>query len=349
MMVATELAVETRDLRREFDIRGGILGRRRGAVRAVDGVSLAIAPGETLGLVGESGSGKSTFGRLVGRLLEPSGGELLIQGREVGREKADRAARRSTQIVFQDPYSSFDPVASIGDSIAEPLRVHGVVDDSAARNEKVAELLELVGLSGETHARRRPNELSGGQLQRAAIARALAPDPAVVILDEPVSALDLSTQAQVVNLLDELQDRLHLSYLFIAHDLSVVRHVSDRIAVMYVGRIVEQGPAEAVYTAPRHPYTEALLSAIPIVDVSGKTRRERIILAGDIPSPASPQPGCRFHTRCPWVMEVCRHEDPPAYRTDDQVTVHCHLHTTGPQLAGASVRVLERETAPVAE
>jgi oligopeptide/dipeptide ABC transporter ATP-binding protein len=314
-----------------------LLRRHRGDVHAVDGVSLTIPAGTTLGLVGESGSGKSTFGRLVLRLLEPTSGTVLFDGDDVSRRRGTglRPLRRAVQAVFQDPHSAFDPSSTILASLREPMTAHLQLS-AADQRARAVELLELVGL-GAAHLERFPSELSGGQLQRAAIARALVPEPRLVVLDEPVSSLDVSTQAQVVNLLRHLQQELGIAYLFIAHDLSIVRHVSDRIAVMYLGRIVEQGPAERVYTQPRHPYTEALLSAIPLPDPVRQRARSRIVLVGDIPSPAAPPPGCRFQTRCPRVLDVCREVDPPAFDTDDGTRVYCHLHTAGPTLAGAAL------------
>jgi len=241
-------------------------------------------------------------------------------------------------MIFQDPYSSFDPRATVGSSVAEPLRAHECLS-RREREDRAAALLELVGLN-RTHLSRYPYQFSGGQLQRLAIARALILNPGLVVCDEPVSSLDVSTQAEVINLLRRLQDELGVAYLFIAHDLSVVRHVSDRIGVMYLGRIVEQGPAEAVYTMPRHPYTEALLSAVPVPDPVVQRTRRRIVLTGDIPSPVAPPSGCRFHTRCPYAMDVCRRVDPPPFTADDGTVVACHLHTEGPRLSGATVRDL---------
>jgi peptide/nickel transport system ATP-binding protein len=331
--------LDVRDLAVSFPVHSGVLRRTIGHVKAVDGVSFSIGKGQTMGLVGESGSGKSTTARLVLRLIEPNAGTIRLGELDVtSLGKTDlRRARARMQIVFQDPYSSLDPRSTIAETIGEPLEVHLGLH-GRARDDRVRQLLKEVGLDPRVLTRY-PHEFSGGQRQRIAVARALALEPELLICDEPVSSLDVSTQSQVINLLDELQDRLGLTCLFIAHDLSVVRHISDRIAVMYLGRIVEIGPAERVYTGPRHPYTEALLSAIPVPDPVEQHRRSRIVLKGDIPSPINPPSGCRFHTRCPYVMEICSQVDPPAFTTDDGTTVWCHLHTTGPVLAGAPVNL----------
>ena len=333
----TGALVETRALRKDFPIEHGFTRRVTGAITAVDGVDLSIEPGTTLGLVGESGSGKSTLARLVTRLIQPTSGQVRFGGADITNlsGSALRAVRREMQMVFQDPYSSLDPTATIANSVGEPLRAHSD-HDRATRADRVAELLALVGLPAD-YAGRYPSELSGGQLQRCAMARALALEPELVVLDEPVSSLDVSTQAQVINLLADLQAELGIAYFLIAHDLSVVRHVSDRIGVMYLGRIVEQGPADTVYDAPRHPYTEALLSAIPIPDPVVQRSRTRILLTGDVPSPANLPSGCRFRTRCPYAMDVCTEVDPAPFVTNDGTTVCCHLHTEGPKLAGGSV------------
>ncbi len=338
--VSDETLLVVTGLVKHFPVGGGVLRRAKGQVRAVDGVDFSISPGETLGLVGESGSGKSTVARLVVGLLPATGGSVAINREETLtlKGKAMRDARRHMQIVFQDPYSSLDPRATIGDSVGEPLEIYEGLK-GRKRDERVAELLRLVGL-GPHVLRRQPHEFSGGQRQRVAVARALALEPRLLVLDEPVSALDVSTQSQVINLLADLQSRLGLAYLFIAHDLSVVEHISHRIAVMYLGRIVEIGPADEVALRPRHPYTEALVSAIPTPDPEVQRTRKRIVLQGDIPSPANPPAGCRFHTRCPYVMDVCRSVDPPAYETEVGTTVYCHLHTSGPVLRGKPVSLI---------
>jgi peptide/nickel transport system ATP-binding protein len=335
-----EPLLEVRGLRKEFPITAGLLRRVRGHVRAVDGVDLTVGSGETLGLVGESGSGKSTIARLVLRLVEPTDGSVTIAGRDLallhGREL--RRAREHMQMVFQDPYSSLDPRATIGASVGEPLAIHRGMH-GRTRDARVAELLELVGI-GAHLMRRYPHEFSGGQRQRIAVARALALEPRLLVCDEPVSALDVSTQSQVINLLADLQERLGLAYLFIAHDLSVVRHISHRIGVMYLGRIVETGPASEVYRRPTHPYTEALLSAIPVPDPQRQRQRKRIVLRGEMPSAMDPPSGCRFRTRCPYAMDVCAVEDPPPFVTPGGTTTWCHLHTTGPTLRGEPVSTL---------
>ncbi|HEX8049125.1 ABC transporter ATP-binding protein [Rhizobium sp.] len=302
--------LSVRDLRVHFPIRGGFLGRPVGWLKAVDGVDLDIAPGESLALVGESGCGKSTLGATILGMQRATSGRIIFAGEDVTSDASVRRAdlSRDIQIVFQDPGSALNPKLTIGESIAEPLVIHGI-GTREERRRRVGELLELVGLN-PGHADRKPNAFSGGQRQRIVIARAIALQPKLLILDEPVSALDVSIRSQILNLLLELQQRLGLSYLFISHDLSVVRHFADRVAVMYLGRIAETGSTAEVFAKPVHPYTEALLSAVPLPDPRAQRRRQRIILQGDLPSPANPPAGCRFSTRCPIAVPICRTASP---------------------------------------
>jgi oligopeptide transport system ATP-binding protein len=309
--VTSAALVEAKDLYKYFPIYAGLTSRHVADVRAVDGVSFTIQEGETLGLVGESGSGKTTIGRLLLRLLPVTKGEIDFEDRNIlTMNRGDiRRLRRSVQIIFQDPFASLNPRMSIGEIVGEPIRIHGLAKGKDV-DDRVRELLGLVGLQ-PYHANRYPHEFSGGQRQRVGIARALAVQPRFIVCDEPVSALDVSIQAQVINLLEDLQEKFKLTYLFIAHDLSVVRHISTRVAVMYVGKIVELASRDDLYENPLHPYTQALLSAIPIPDPVVEKRRKRIVLTGDIPSPVNPPPGCRFHTRCPLAFDRCKTEVPP--------------------------------------
>ncbi len=316
--------IDVRDLYKYFPIHAGVFSRHVGDVRAVDGIDFTIKKGETLGLVGESGSGKTTAGRVVLRLLEATKGQVLFEGRDIGamgREEV-RKLRKEMQIIFQDPYASLNPRMTVGDIISEPLKIHNLAKGSDA-TDRVQELLRLVGLQ-PYHANRYPHEFSGGQRQRVGIARSLAVSPKFIVADEPVSALDVSIQAQVINLMQDLQEQFSLTYLFIAHDLSVVRHISTRVAVMYVGKIVEIADRDDLYANPLHPYTQALLSAIPIPDPRVESRRKRIILTGDIPSPVNPPSGCRFHTRCPVAFDRCKVEVPPLNTYASGHVAACH-------------------------
>ncbi|WP_443059101.1 ABC transporter ATP-binding protein [Streptomyces sp. NBC_00388] len=335
------------DLVKHFPITKGVLKRKVGAVQAVDGLSFDVYPGETLGVVGESGCGKSTMGRLITRLLEPSGGKVEFEGKDITHLSAGRMRpmRRDVQMIFQDPYGSLNPRHTVGGIIGTPFRLQGVEPEGGVKKE-VQGLLELVGLSPE-HYNRYPHEFSGGQRQRIGIARALALRPKLVVADEPVSALDVSIQAQVVNLLDDLQSELGLTYVIIAHDLSVIRHVSDRIAVMYLGKIVELADRKSLYESPMHPYTKALLSAVPVPDPRRKgAKSDRIRLEGDVPSPISPPAGCRFHTRCWKATEICGVQEPPLLqlRTGHQVACH-HPENAPDQVPGEERLPQAREAA----
>ncbi len=329
--------VQVRDLVKHFPITSGVfLQKQVGAVQAVDGVSFDVRRGETLGIVGETGSGKSTTARLVTRLLEPTSGEIRFDGQDITKIKGKRlkAVRREVQMIFQDPYSSLNPRKTIGSIIAEPFVIHGLLPGKHERRKAVQELLETVGLNPE-HYNRYPHEFSGGQRQRIGVARALALKPKLLIADEPVSALDVSIQAQVLNLLRELQREFGLTLIFIAHDLSVVRHMCDRVAVMYLGRFVEVGDADDLYSYPRHPYTGALLSAVPVADPS-RHGGKRPLLTGDVPSPADPPKACRFHTRCPKAQELCSIEDPPLEEKDGPTPgtrAACHFPLTPEEVA----------------
>jgi oligopeptide transport system ATP-binding protein len=317
--------LQVKNLVKQFPIRGGIMQRVVDRVHAVDGVSFDLAAGETLGVVGESGCGKSTTGRCILRLIEPTSGQVIFDGQDVTAAGKDdlRALARDMQIIFQDPYASLNPRMTVGAIIGEALTIHKLAPTKAAYEARIVDLLETVGLAAD-HMRRYPHEFSGGQRQRIGIARALAVAPKLVVCDEAVSALDVSIQAQVINLLEDLQEQFKLTYIFIAHDLSVVEHISDRVAVMYLGRIVEIAPAKDLYSNPRHPYTEALLSAVPIPDPTIK--RQRIRLQGDVPSPIRPPPGCHFHTRCPIAQKgLCDVQRPELKTVGEGHQVSCHL------------------------
>ena len=313
--------IEVRDLKEYFNINTGMLRSR--PLKAVDGVSFTIDRGETLGLVGESGCGKTTVGRTILHLYQPTGGEVWYDGRPIRTKRDVQAFRRKATMVFQDPYSSLNPRMTVSDIIGEPLDVHRMYQTRKERQERILELMGYVGLNSE-HAARYAHEFSGGQRQRIGIARALAVDPDFIVCDEPVSALDVSIQAQVINMFDELQEKLGLTYLFIAHDLLVVRHISDRIAVMYLGRMVELARADEIYERPLHPYSKSLLSAVPVPDPKTARANQRIVLTGDIPSPLNAPSGCPFRTRCPYAKEVCAQEMPPFAEVEKGHFVACH-------------------------
>ena len=326
-MSDNNVLVRVENLVKHFPImRGIVIQRQVGAVKAVDGISFDIHQGETLGLVGESGCGKSTTGRTIIQLYRATSGKVFLGDQELTDLKGEdlRQIRRNMQIIFQDPYASLNPRMTVGDIVGEPLEVHGVVKNHKDRRERVQELLSLVGLN-PYFINRYPHEFSGGQRQRIGVARALALQPKFIVCDEPISALDVSIQAQVVNLLEDLQTRFNLTYLFIAHDLSMVRHISDRTAVMYLGKVVELTTREELYNNPLHPYTKALLSAVPIPDPIAERKRQRIILTGDVPSPVNPPSGCHFHPRCAYAQQVCKEQDPEWREVGSGHWVACHL------------------------
>jgi oligopeptide transport system ATP-binding protein len=322
----SDALLEVKGLSKHFAARAGMFRRAKGSVRAVDGVDFAIRRGETLGLVGESGCGKTTTGRCVLQLERPTHGRIFFEGTDITdlSQQDLRRVRRRMQVIFQDPYSSLNPRMTVGEILAEPIKVHGIISDPAKRQARVRQLLGEVGLLSQ-HAQRYPHQLSGGQRQRVGIARALAMEPSLIICDEPVSALDVSIQAQIINLLEDLQTRLGLTYLFIAHDLSVVRHISDRVAVMYLGKIVELADRQALYEDPLHPYTRALLSAVPIPDPKLEATRERMVLRGEVPSSLNPPSGCVFHPRCPMAVDRCSAEIPPLREIKPGHWAACHL------------------------
>ncbi|WP_167159504.1 dipeptide ABC transporter ATP-binding protein [Streptomyces sp. MBT27] len=344
-----EVLLKVSGLQKHFPIRSGLLKRQTGSVKAVDGIDFDVRSGETLGVVGESGCGKSTMGRLITRLLEPTGGSVEFEGRDITHlgVRGMRPMRRDVQMIFQDPYSSLNPRHTVGGIISAPFKLQGVNPEGGIKKE-VQRLLEVVGLNPE-HYNRYPHEFSGGQRQRIGIARALALNPKLVVADEPVSALDVSIQAQVVNLLDDLQQELGLTYVIIAHDLSVIRHVSDRIAVMYLGKIVELADRKSLYSAPMHPYTKALMSAVPVPDPKRRgVKSERILLKGDVPSPISPPSGCRFHTRCWKATEVCKTQEPVLVELKPGQRVACHHPENAPdQAPGEAILPEARESIEV--
>lgn len=332
-----ETLLHVAGLKMHFPINKGIIFQRQvGAIKAVDGINFDLYRGETLGLVGESGCGKSTTGRAILQLYRPTSGQVVFEGKDLTAVKGEelRKMRRRMQMIFQDPYASLNPRMTVGSIIGEPLEVHNIGSSKKERQERVQELLKIVNLN-PYFINRYPHEFSGGQRQRIGIARALAVNPSFIVCDEPISALDVSIQAQIINLLEDLQDEFGLTYLFIAHDLSVVRHISDRIAVMYLGKIVELAERDELYDKPMHPYTQALLSAVPIPDPTIETRRQRIILEGDVPSPANPPRGCHFSTRCPHVMDICRQEEPPFKDYGGGHFAACYLYEVGKEQEAA--------------
>jgi oligopeptide transport system ATP-binding protein len=341
--------LEVRHVKKYFPIRQGVFQREVARVHAVDDVSFAVREGETLGLVGESGCGKSTLGRTIVRLLEPTAGDVIFQGTNISHFKTRRMRplRREVQMVFQDPYASLNPRKRVGTIVSDPMKIHNL-GSRAEQKRRVGEILETVGLSPE-HYNRFPHEFSGGQRQRIGIARALALRPKLIIADEPVSALDVSIQSQMLNLLDDLQNELHLTYVFIAHDLGVVRHVSNRIAVMYLGKIVELSPADELYTRPIMPYSEALLSAVPIPDPDLAEKRERIVLEGDVPSPITPPTGCRFHPRCRYATDVCKELEPPLVDYGNGHLAACHHPLNVDQATLETVEVAAQHTPATAD
>ncbi|MEV0349677.1 dipeptide ABC transporter ATP-binding protein [Nonomuraea sp. NPDC050680] len=330
MTTSNEPLLSVQDLEKHFPVTKGLLKRQVGAVKAVDGISFDVFKGETLGLVGESGCGKSTTGRLVTRLLEPTGGKVVFEGRDITHMSQGklRPLRRDMQMIFQDPFSSLNPRHTVGTIVGAPFRIQGVQTEHGIK-KAVQDILQLVGLNPE-HYNRYPHEFSGGQRQRIGIARTLALKPKLIIADEPVSALDVSIQAQVVNLLEDLQNELDLTYVVIAHDLSVVRHISDRVAVMYLGKIVEIADRKRLYSSPMHPYTNALLSAVPIPDPKARADGDRIRLTGDVPSPLNPPPACRFHTRCWKAQDICKTVEPPLEELASGHRVACHFPENAP-------------------
>ncbi|MGO9972856.1 MAG: ABC transporter ATP-binding protein [Solirubrobacteraceae bacterium] len=326
--------IQLRNVTKHFPIRKGVLfARQVGAVQAVDNVTLDVMRGETIGIVGETGCGKSTTARLIVRLLDPTSGEIIFDGRKISDYSGERlkALRREMQMIFQDPYSSLNPRKTVGSIISDPFIIHGLLKGPGERKQRVQELMDRVGLNPE-HYNRYPHEFSGGQRQRIGVARALALQPKVLVADEPVSALDVSIQAQVLNLLRSLQRELGLTLIFIAHDLSVVRHMCDRVAVMYLGKIVELAESDDLYATPRHPYTGALLSAVPVPEPP-ETKRKRLLLSGDVPSPANPPAACRFHTRCPKAQEICSREEPPFTSKGATTMAACHFPLTSDEIA----------------